>query len=227
MTSTDGFLSQIISNAENVSMAWRHLSILMFQYTNPDYTWCGFHVSLAYTIVKYDPWSIPLRRSPHFHLFNGRSLTLRRHEATSPAATAYIGIWRRQKDRQSNLIENSIRVRNLVDTASMRSTRHTTLAQRYKTAMIFETSVGGGWAAFLSWLPPTTMWADHLFFFYRPPGCLISCMLSTFHVSSRIVANSSESSLLLSQQLFRPCQKIIIPIFRLILQNCAVHFFLS
>ena len=145
MTSTDGFLSQIISNAENVSMAWRHLSILMFQYTNPDYAWCGFHVSLAYTIVKYDPWSIPLRRSPHFHLFNGRSLTLRRHEATSPAATAYIGIWRRQKDRQSNLIENSIRVRNLVDTASMRSTRHKTLAQRYKTAMIFESQwVGVG-----------------------------------------------------------------------------------
>ena len=35
--------------------------------------------------------------------------------------------------------------------------------------------------------------------FYRFEFGIMCCMLSTFHVSSRIVANISESSLLLSQ----------------------------
>ena len=50
------------------------------------------------------------------------------------------------------------------------------------------------------------------------------CMLSTFYVSSRIVANISESSLLLSLGFAggKYCRKIIIPIFRLVLQNFAI-----
>ena len=39
----------------------------------------------------------------------------------------------------------------------------------------------------------------------------MSCMLSTFHVSSRIVANISESSLLISQYLFRLCWMKTLP----------------
>ena len=52
---------------------------------------------------------------------------------------------------------------------------------------------------------------------------IMCCMLSTFHVSSRIVANISESSPLLFKALLeKNNQKIIIPIFRLILQNFAI-----
>ena len=50
-------------------------------------------------------------------------------------------------------------------------------------------------------------------------------MLSTFHVSSQIVANISESSSVNSSLGFaggKHCQKITIPIFRLVLQNFAI-----
>ena len=40
---------------------------------------------------------------------------------------------------------------------------------------------------------------------------VMCCMLSTFHVSSRIVANFSEPPLLFSQQLFRPCWRKTLP----------------
>ena len=46
----------------------------------------------------------------------------------------------------------------------------------------------------LLWPPPGMSEQSHLFEFG-----IMCCMLSTFHVSSRIVANISESSLLLSQ----------------------------
>ena len=49
----------------------------------------------------------------------------------------------------------------------------------------------------------------HTAMFY---GCVIMCcMLSTFHVSSWIVANISEPSLLFSQKPFRPCWRKILP----------------
>ena len=50
------------------------------------------------------------------------------------------------------------------------------------------------------------------------------CMLSTFHVSSQIVANISESSHVFSWWFFRPCwwnalPEYIIPVFRVVFQN--------
>ena len=70
-----------------------------------------------------------------------------------------------------------------------------------------------GLGAFIRWWPPSIMWAGLLIYLWPPPGMseqsnlfefgIMCCMLSTFHVSSRIVANISESSLLLSQHLSR------------------------
>ena len=79
-------------------------------------------------------------------------------------------------------------------------------------------------------LPGATMWVGPIIFLWPPPGMsewshlfkfgVMCCMLSTFHVSSRIVANKSESSFLFSQ-------RITILIFKLVLQNFAFSKLLS
>ena len=52
----------------------------------------------------------------------------------------------------------------------------------------------------------------YLLIFFKVACCLcLDLMLSTFHVSSRIVANISESSLLLSQKLFGLCWRKTLP----------------
>ena len=63
---------------------------------------------------------------------------------------------------------------------------------------------GWGLGAFLRWWSPSTMWAGLLIYLWPPPGMseqshlfefgIMCCMLSTFHVSSQIVANINESS---------------------------------
>ena len=65
---------------------------------------------------------------------------------------------------------------------------------------IWPWSLTGGWGlrAFLRWWPPSTMWVGPLIYLWPPPG-IMCCMLSTFCMSSQIVANVNESSLLLSQ----------------------------
>ena len=70
------------------------------------------------------------------------------------------------------------------------------------------TTSGLGLETFPRWWPPSTMWACPLIFSWPPPGMaeqshllefgVMCCMLSTFHVSPRIVAKVSESSLPLS-----------------------------
>ena len=78
------------------------------------------------------------------------------------------------------------------------------------TLIVYSTVICGcGVEAFLRWWPPSAMWADPLIYLWPPPGMsewshllelgIMCCMLHTFHVSSRIVAYISESSLLLSQ----------------------------
>ena len=67
---------------------------------------------------------------------------------------------------------------------------------------------GWGLGAFLRWWPPSTMWAGSSIYLWPTLGCLnnlmvfefgiMCCILSTFHVSLQIVANISESSLLLN-----------------------------
>ena len=71
------------------------------------------------------------------------------------------------------------------------------------------------------WPPLGMSEKSHLFEFG------IMYMLSTFHVSSQIVANISESSLLFSQYLFRlywrkTLPEYYYPIFTLVLQNFAI-----
>ena len=68
----------------------------------------------------------------------------------------------------------------------------------------------GGWGlgAFLKWWPPSTMWAGPLIFLWPPPGVseyshifkfgFMCYMLSTFQMSSRIVANISGPFLFLN-----------------------------
>ena len=66
-----------------------------------------------------------------------------------------------------------------------------------------------GLGTFLSWWPPSTMWVGPSIFYGHHRGCLnnpifsnlgvMCCIWRTFHVSSQIVANISESPLLFSQ----------------------------
>ena len=87
---------------------------------------------------------------------------------------------------------------------------------------------------FLMWWPPSTMWTGPLIFgsatrdFLIIPSFWIGfvcCMLSTFRVSSWIVTNIIESSLLLSQYLFKLCWRETLPendYPYLVLQNVAL-----
>ena len=97
---------------------------------------------------------------------------------------------------------------------------------------------GWGLGFFLRWWPSSVMWTGSLIYYGHSKWYhlfkfgVMCCMLSTFHVSSQIVANISEPSLLFLNSFLglagrKHYQKITTPIFRLVLQNFAIPGYFS
>ena len=106
-------------------------------------------------------------------------------------------------------------------------------------SIVFTDHNGLCWSYTFRWWPLSTLWVDPFIFssdagrdvWITPSSWFVvmCCMLITFHVSSWIVTNISESSLLFSQYSLRFCwkqthRKYSVPIFGFVLQNFADGF---